>query len=82
MKLEDSEDEHQVYGRIVGIKSLLMLLGVNTAKLMLLVEKVNAAGMEVTTAKRLQLLKDYNCLKSFYCQKDKDEDCLSRLLMG
>ncbi|GJY32153.1 hypothetical protein Tco_0415648 [Tanacetum coccineum] len=33
MKLEDSEDEHQVYGRIVGIKSLLMLLGVNTTKM-------------------------------------------------
>ncbi|GKE76306.1 hypothetical protein Tco_1542426 [Tanacetum coccineum] len=31
---------------------------------------------------------DYNCLKSFYCQKDKDkrkdkdEECLSRLLTG
>ncbi|GKF33466.1 hypothetical protein Tco_0106666, partial [Tanacetum coccineum] len=38
--------------------------------------KVNAAGMKVTTAK------DYDCLKNFYCQKDKDEDCLSRLLTG
>ncbi|GJW76072.1 hypothetical protein Tco_0137754 [Tanacetum coccineum] len=49
------------YGRIVGIKSLLE---VTTAKLVLLVQKllllvlkVNAAGIKVTTAERLQLLK-------------------------
>ncbi|GKC06012.1 RNA-directed DNA polymerase, eukaryota, reverse transcriptase zinc-binding domain protein [Tanacetum coccineum] len=43
--------------------------------------------LEVTAA-QLVLLKDYNCWKSFYCQKDKDmrkdkdKDCLSRLLTG
>ncbi|GJW63681.1 putative ribonuclease H-like domain-containing protein [Tanacetum coccineum] len=46
------------YGRIVGIKSLLE---VTTAKLVLLVQKllllVFAAGIKVTTAERLQLLK-------------------------
>ncbi|GJZ55066.1 hypothetical protein Tco_0610259 [Tanacetum coccineum] len=46
MKLEDSEDEHQVYGRIVRIKRLL---GVNTAKV----------GKKVTTAERLQLLEEF-----------------------
>ncbi|GJY19202.1 hypothetical protein Tco_0390693 [Tanacetum coccineum] len=69
---------------LVGIKSLLMLLGVNIAKvrvnavkhnLVLLVvlvnnmlsssyfsaaaTKVNAAGMKVTTAERLQLLEEF-----------------------
>ncbi|GKF11929.1 hypothetical protein Tco_0049855 [Tanacetum coccineum] len=62
-KLYDSyfEDKYQVLGRIVRIKSLLE---VTAAKLMLLVQKllllvlkVNAAGIKVTTAERLQLLK-------------------------
>ncbi|GKC06562.1 hypothetical protein Tco_0998172 [Tanacetum coccineum] len=35
-KLKDSKDEHQVSGRIFGIKSLYDDLGVNTAKLVLL----------------------------------------------
>ncbi|GKC15970.1 hypothetical protein Tco_1012752 [Tanacetum coccineum] len=52
-------------GRIVGIKRLLDDLRVTAAKLMLLVQKllllvleVNAAGMKVTTAERLQLLEE------------------------
>ncbi|GJU24321.1 hypothetical protein Tco_1162942 [Tanacetum coccineum] len=42
------------YGRIVGIKSLLEVTAV---KLLLLVLKVNATGIKVTTAERLHLLK-------------------------
>ncbi|GJV05999.1 hypothetical protein Tco_1343655 [Tanacetum coccineum] len=38
MKLEDSEDEHQVYGRIVRIKRLL---GVNTTKVRVTAVKHN-----------------------------------------
>ncbi|GJS94200.1 retrovirus-related pol polyprotein from transposon TNT 1-94 [Tanacetum coccineum] len=52
--------------RIVEIKRLLDDLRVTTAKLMLLVQKllllvlkVNAAGMKVTTAERLQLLEEF-----------------------
>ncbi|GJR31735.1 hypothetical protein Tco_1107967 [Tanacetum coccineum] len=49
------------YGRIVGIKSLLEVTAVKLVllvqKLLLLVLKVNAAGIKVTTAERLQLLK-------------------------
>ncbi|GJW13790.1 hypothetical protein Tco_0017923 [Tanacetum coccineum] len=49
------------YGRIVGIKSLLEVTAVKLVllvqKLLLLVLKVNAAGLQVTTAERLQLLK-------------------------
>ncbi|GKC25991.1 hypothetical protein Tco_1028141, partial [Tanacetum coccineum] len=49
------------YGRIVGIKSLLKVTAVKLVllvqKLLLLVLKVNAAGIKVTTAKRLKLLK-------------------------
>ncbi|GKC89985.1 hypothetical protein Tco_1150634 [Tanacetum coccineum] len=49
------------YGRIVGIKSLLEVTAVKLVllvqKLLLLVLKVNVAGIKVTTAKRLQLLK-------------------------
>ncbi|GJR35856.1 hypothetical protein Tco_1211540 [Tanacetum coccineum] len=48
-------------GRIVGIKSLLEVTAVKLVllvqKLLLLVLKVNAAGIKVTTAERLQLLK-------------------------
>ncbi|GJW99967.1 hypothetical protein Tco_0183881 [Tanacetum coccineum] len=53
-------------GRIVGIKRLLDDLRVTAVKLMLLVQnllllvlKVNDAGMKVTTAERLQLLKEF-----------------------
>ncbi|GJZ51737.1 hypothetical protein Tco_0606252 [Tanacetum coccineum] len=46
---------------IVGIKSLLKVTAVKLVllvqKLLLLVLKVNAAGIKVTTAERLQLLK-------------------------
>ncbi|GKD94923.1 hypothetical protein Tco_1374760, partial [Tanacetum coccineum] len=49
------------YGRIVGIKSLLKVTAVKLVllvqKLLLLVLKVNVAGIKVTTAERLQLLK-------------------------
>ncbi|GJU53247.1 hypothetical protein Tco_1226961 [Tanacetum coccineum] len=49
------------YGRIVGIKSLLEVTAAKLVllvqKLLLLVLKVNAAGIKVTTAERLQLLK-------------------------
>ncbi|GKC31112.1 hypothetical protein Tco_1038406, partial [Tanacetum coccineum] len=49
------------YGGIVGIKSLLEVTAVKLVllvqKLLLLVLKVNAAGIKVTTAERLQLLK-------------------------
>ncbi|GJR01779.1 hypothetical protein Tco_0524763 [Tanacetum coccineum] len=49
------------YGRIVRIKSLLEVTAVKLVllvqKLLLLVLKVNAAGIKVTTAERLQLLK-------------------------
>ncbi|GJS64159.1 hypothetical protein Tco_0678723 [Tanacetum coccineum] len=44
---------------VVGIKRLLDDLRVTAAKLLLLVLKVNAAGMKVTTAERLQLLEEY-----------------------
>ncbi|GJY23346.1 putative ribonuclease H-like domain-containing protein [Tanacetum coccineum] len=61
-KFKDSEDEHQVYGRIVGIKRLFE---VATAKLMLLVYKllllvfrVNAAGTKLQLLTELQLLMD------------------------
>ncbi|GJQ95166.1 hypothetical protein Tco_0006305 [Tanacetum coccineum] len=53
-KLEDFEDNYQVYGRIVGIKSLLE---VTTVKLVLLVQKLVLLVLKVTTAERLQLLK-------------------------
>ncbi|GJS64202.1 reverse transcriptase domain-containing protein [Tanacetum coccineum] len=50
-----------LWGRIVGIKSLLEVTAVKLVllvqKLLLLVLKVNAAGIKVTTAERLQLLK-------------------------
>ncbi|GJX28010.1 hypothetical protein Tco_0236089 [Tanacetum coccineum] len=49
------------YGRIIGIKSLLEVTAVKLVllvqKLLLLVLKVNAAGIKVTTAEILQLLK-------------------------
>ncbi|GJR76127.1 putative ribonuclease H-like domain-containing protein [Tanacetum coccineum] len=53
-------------GRIVGIKSLLEVTAVKLVlmvqKLLLLVLKVNAAGIKVTTAERLQLQrKDKDC---------------------
>ncbi|GJU96258.1 hypothetical protein Tco_1321014 [Tanacetum coccineum] len=60
------------YGRIVGIKSLLE---VTTAKLVLLVQKllllvlkVNAAGIKVTTAERIKTAqrKDKDCLCDMY----------------
>ncbi|GJT40272.1 hypothetical protein Tco_0940137 [Tanacetum coccineum] len=44
---------------LVGIKRLLDDLRVTAAKLLLLVLKVNAAGMKVTTAERLQLLEEF-----------------------
>ncbi|GJR15887.1 hypothetical protein Tco_0798539 [Tanacetum coccineum] len=60
-KLDDFEDKYQVWGRFVGIKSLLEVTVVKLVllvqKLLLLVLKVNAAGIKVTTAERLQLLK-------------------------
>ncbi|GJW88024.1 hypothetical protein Tco_0163364 [Tanacetum coccineum] len=56
-------------GRIVRIKSLLMLLEVNIAKVRVTAvkhqcfsaagTKVNAAGIKVTTAERLQLLGEF-----------------------
>nr|GEV75730.1 hypothetical protein [Tanacetum cinerariifolium] len=56
-KLEDSKDEHQVYRRIVGIKSLH---DVTTAQLLLLMYKVTtvfnkvyAASSRVTTVDRV-----------------------------
>ncbi|GJS79417.1 hypothetical protein Tco_0729298 [Tanacetum coccineum] len=53
-KLEDSEDEHQVYGRIVRIKILHDDLGVNTARLELLLLSItycfSAAGIKVHVA--------------------------------
>nr|GEU45981.1 putative ribonuclease H-like domain-containing protein [Tanacetum cinerariifolium] len=47
-KLEDSRDEHQVYGRIVGLKGLY---GVSIAQLVLLVYKVAAIFNKVNAAK-------------------------------
>ncbi|GKA56035.1 hypothetical protein Tco_0755107 [Tanacetum coccineum] len=66
----------------VGIKRLLDDLRVTAAKLMLLVQKllllvlkVNAAGMNVTTAKRLQLLEEFMLTEKrskTYQRKNKD----------
>ncbi|GJZ03421.1 hypothetical protein Tco_0536696 [Tanacetum coccineum] len=57
MKLEDSEDEHQVYGRIVGIKRLLE---VTTAQVNVTAVKQNtlisAASSRVKTASTQLLL--------------------------
>ncbi|GJS17846.1 putative ribonuclease H-like domain-containing protein [Tanacetum coccineum] len=57
------------YGRIVGIKSLLEVTAVKLVllvqKLLLLVLKVNAAGIKVTTAERIKTA------------QSKDKDCLS-----
>ncbi|GKC86800.1 hypothetical protein Tco_1147449 [Tanacetum coccineum] len=51
------------YGRIVGIKSLLEVTTAKLVplvqKLLLLVLKVNAAGIKVTTAERLLLLREF-----------------------
>ncbi|GJR56071.1 hypothetical protein Tco_1406592 [Tanacetum coccineum] len=68
LRIFDKEDLETLWklGRIVGIKRLLDDFRVTTAKLMLLVQKllllvleVNAAGMKVTTAERLQLLEEF-----------------------
>ncbi|GKE44189.1 hypothetical protein Tco_1471473 [Tanacetum coccineum] len=62
----DSIDKRRAEKINVGIKRLLDDLRVTTAKLMLLVQKllllvlkVNAAGIKVTTAERLQLLEEF-----------------------
>ncbi|GKA87542.1 hypothetical protein Tco_0809306 [Tanacetum coccineum] len=78
--------EHHVkdLGRIVGIKRLLDDLRVTAAKLMLLVQKllllvlkVNAAGIKVTTAERLQLLEEFMLTeKRSKTYQRKDKDCL------
>ncbi|GJW82437.1 hypothetical protein Tco_0146412 [Tanacetum coccineum] len=70
------------YGRIDGIKRLLDDLEVTAAKLMLLVQKllllvlkVNAVGIKVTTAKRLQLLEEFMLTEKrskTYQRKNKD----------
>ncbi|GJY55177.1 hypothetical protein Tco_0446841 [Tanacetum coccineum] len=67
MKLKE---ETKWLRRNVGIKRLLDDLRVTAAKLMLLVQrllllvlKVNAAGMKVTTAERLQLLEEFMLTK-------------------
>ncbi|GJQ97680.1 hypothetical protein Tco_0008819 [Tanacetum coccineum] len=59
-------DHWNEMGGLLGIKRLIDDLRVTTAKLMLLVYKllrlmlkVNAAGIKVTTAKRLQLLEEF-----------------------
>ncbi|GJZ84271.1 hypothetical protein Tco_0649610 [Tanacetum coccineum] len=60
------------YGRIVGIKSLLEVTAVKLVllvqKLLLLVLKVNAAGIKVTTAERIKTAqrKDKDCLWDMY----------------
>ncbi|GKE51368.1 hypothetical protein Tco_1486524 [Tanacetum coccineum] len=74
-------------GRIVGIKRLLDDLRVTAAKvcvtaakhklvlLLLLVLKVNAASMKVTTAERLQLLEEFMLIEKrskTYQRKNKD----------
>ncbi|GKC47119.1 hypothetical protein Tco_1064841 [Tanacetum coccineum] len=63
------KDIRECYGgRIIGIKRLHDDLGVNTAKLRLLVYKllllvfrVNAAATKLQLLTELQMLKDYNC---------------------
>ncbi|GJT79841.1 hypothetical protein Tco_1054183 [Tanacetum coccineum] len=69
-------------GRIVGIKRLLDDLEVTDAKLMLsvqklllLVLKVNVAGIKVTAAERLQLLEEFMLTEKrskIYQRKNKD----------
>ncbi|GJX61276.1 hypothetical protein Tco_0294176 [Tanacetum coccineum] len=59
----------------VGIKRLHDDLEVTAAKLLLLVLKVNAAGIKVTTAKRLQLLEEFMLTEKrskTYQRKNKD----------
>ncbi|GKA23829.1 hypothetical protein Tco_0709862, partial [Tanacetum coccineum] len=71
-------------GRIIRIKRLLDDLGVSASKLMLLVQKllllvlkVNATGIKVTTAKRLQLLEEFMLTeKRSKTYQRKDKDCL------
>nr|GFA89282.1 hypothetical protein [Tanacetum cinerariifolium] len=53
-KLEDSDGEHHLLGRIVGFKGLHEI---TTAQLVLLVYKVNAVINKVNAAK----IKSYNC---------------------
>ncbi|GJZ63276.1 hypothetical protein Tco_0619697 [Tanacetum coccineum] len=71
-KLDDFEDKYQVYGRIIRIKSLLEVTAVKlmllVQKLILLVLKVNAAGINVTTAERIKTAqrKDKDCLCDMY----------------
>ncbi|GJR71054.1 hypothetical protein Tco_0083419 [Tanacetum coccineum] len=69
--------EHHVedIGRIVGIKRLLDNLRVTAAQLLLLVLNVNAAGIKVTTAERLQLSKEFMLTEKrskTYQRNDKD----------
>ncbi|GKA58596.1 hypothetical protein Tco_0757784 [Tanacetum coccineum] len=63
-KLDENNVVSRNKARIVGIKRLLDDLEVTAVKLVLLVQKllllvlkVNATGIKVTTAERLQLLK-------------------------
>ncbi|GJT83508.1 hypothetical protein Tco_1057850, partial [Tanacetum coccineum] len=67
----EMEFEHLRLGRIVGIKRLHDDLEVTAAKLMLLVYKllllvfrVNAAGLKLQRLTELQLLEDKDCLKN------------------
>ncbi|GKF21188.1 hypothetical protein Tco_0069826 [Tanacetum coccineum] len=75
-KHSDFEDKYQVWGRIVGIKRLLVDLRVTAAKLMLLMYKllllvfrVNVAldDLRVTAAKCKLLLLVNISTASYYC---------------
>ncbi|GJT17271.1 hypothetical protein Tco_0875977 [Tanacetum coccineum] len=74
-KLDDFGDKYQVYGRIVGIKSLLnavsihaALIDVNVAQSKLYkvnaVEGVNAASEEVSTAELVRVIKKWTKIKA------------------
>ncbi|GKF32093.1 hypothetical protein Tco_0101891 [Tanacetum coccineum] len=67
------------YGRIIGIKSLLEVTAAQLMllvyKLLLLVFRVNDAGIKVTTVERLQLLKEFMLTEKrskTYQRKNKD----------
>ncbi|GJX34963.1 ribonuclease H-like domain-containing protein [Tanacetum coccineum] len=74
--------ENSRYAKFIIIKRLFDDLGVSVAKLMLLVQKllllvlkVNVAGIKVTTAERLQLLKEFMLTEKrskTYQRNDKD----------
>ncbi|GKE30873.1 hypothetical protein Tco_1446257 [Tanacetum coccineum] len=60
---------------LLGLKDFFDDLRVTAAKLLLLVLKVDAAGMKVTTVERLQLLEEFMLIEKrskTYQRKNKD----------